>query len=186
MNEGLIARRYAKALLKYAQEKDVTLPVYEAARQVEASFIARPDLQETLLNPVLNATQKEALMLSAAGVDAASSEEYLRFARLLLHERRESSLRSIMLMYQKLYRDVNHIVCAQIITAAPLDKNILSRIESIVARHCPDAHLEFEHKIDSSIIGGFVLTVGGERLDASIEKELKQLRLKLINSKTRL
>ena len=26
MNEGLIARRYAKALLKYAQEKDVTLP----------------------------------------------------------------------------------------------------------------------------------------------------------------
>ena len=40
MNEGLIARRYAKALLKYAQEKDKTFPVYEAARQVEASFIA--------------------------------------------------------------------------------------------------------------------------------------------------
>ena len=81
MNEGLIARRYAKALLKYAQEKDKTLPVYEAARQVEASFIARPDLQEALLNPVLSAGEKEALMLSAAGVDAASSEEYLRFIR---------------------------------------------------------------------------------------------------------
>lgn len=45
MNEGLIARRYAKALLKYAQEKDKTFPVYEAARQVEASFIAHPDLR---------------------------------------------------------------------------------------------------------------------------------------------
>lgn len=81
MNEGLIARRYAKALLKYAQEKDKTFPVYEAARQVEASFIAHPDLQEAMLNPVLTASQKEALMLSAAGVDAASSEEYLRFVR---------------------------------------------------------------------------------------------------------
>lgn len=72
MNEGLIARRYAKALLKYAQEKDKTFPVYEAARQVEASFIAHLDLQEAMLNPVLTASQKEALMLSAAGVDAAS------------------------------------------------------------------------------------------------------------------
>ena len=177
MNEGLIARRYAKALLKYAQEKDKTFPVYEAARQVEASF---------MLNPVLTASQKEALMLSAAGVDAASSEEYLRFVRLLLRERREDYLRPIMLMYQKLYRDVNHIVRAQIVTAAPLDKQILSRIEEVVARHCKDAKLEFEHKIDPEIIGGFVLNVGGEQLDASIEKELKQLRLKLINSKTRL
>ena len=172
MNEGLIARRYAKALLKYAQEKDKTFPVYEAARQVEASFIAHLDLQEA--------------MLSAAGVDAASSEEYLRFVRLLLRERREDYLRPIMLMYQKLYRDVNHIVRAQIVTAAPLDKQILSRIEEVVARHCKDAKLEFEHKIDPEIIGGFVLNVGGEQLDASIEKELKQLRLKLINSKTRL
>ena len=121
-------------------------------------------------------------MLSAAGVDAASSEEYLRFVRLLLRERREDYLRPIMLMY----RDVNHIVRAQIVTAAPLDKQILSRIEEVVARHCKDAKLEFEHKIDPEIIGGFVLNVGGEQLDASIEKELKQLRLKLINSKTRL
>ena len=180
MNEGLIARRYAKALLKYAQEKDKTFPVYEAARQVEASFIAHLDLQEAMLNPVLTASQKEALMLSA------SSEEYLRFVRLLLRERREDYLRPIMLMYQKLYRDVNHIVRAQIVTAAPLDKQILSRIEEVVARHCKDAKLEFEHKIDPEIIGGFVLNVGGEQLDASIEKELKQLRLKLINSKTRL
>ena len=186
MNEGLIARRYAKALLKYAQEKDKTFPVYEAARQVEASFIAHLDLQEAMLNPVLTASQKEVLMLSAAGVDAASSEEYLRFVRLLLRERREDYLRPIMLMYQKLYRDVNHIVRAQIVTAAPLDKQILSRIEEVVARHCKDAKLEFEHKIDPKIIGGFVLNVGGEQLDASIEKELKQLRLKLINSKTRL
>ena len=93
MNEGLIARRYAKALLKFAQEKDKTFPVYEAARQVEASFIAHLDLQEAMLNPVLTASQKEALMLSAAGVDAASSEEYLRFVRLLLRERREDYLR---------------------------------------------------------------------------------------------
>ena len=174
MNEGLIARRYAKALLKYAQEKDKTFPVYEAARQVEASFIAHLDLQEAMLNPVLTASQKEALMLSAAGVG------------LLLRERREDYLRPIMLMYQKLYRDVNHIVRAQIVTAAPLDKQILSRIEEVVARHCKDAKLEFEHKIDPEIIGGFVLNVGGEQLDASIEKELKQLRLKLINSKSRL
>ena len=89
-------------------------------------------------------------------------------------------------MYQKIYRDVNHIVRAQIITAAPLDKKILSRIEAIIEQHCPGARLEFEHMVDPGIIGGFVLNVGGEQLDASLEKELKQLRLKLINSKTRL
>ncbi|MCD7710360.1 MAG: F0F1 ATP synthase subunit delta [Porphyromonadaceae bacterium] len=186
MNEGLIASRYAKALLKYAQEREQSQSVYEAAQRVEANFAARPDLQEILLNPVLEAGRKEAIMLSAAGVDASSSEEYLRFVRLLLRARRESYLRPIMLMYQKMYRDFHHIVKVHVTTAAPLDKKNQARIETIVSRHCADAVLEFEYRVDPEIIGGFVLRVGGELFDASIEKELKQLRLKLINSKTRI
>lgn len=186
MNEGLIAYRYAKALLKYAQGTDATRRMYELARQIEKSFEAHPDLKNALLNPVLKAERKESLLLSAAGVDADSAKEYLRFIRLLLDKRREDHIRSIMLAYQKLYRELNHIVKASIVTATPLDKSTLARIEAVVARQCQDKILELEHTVDPEIIGGFILDVDGLQMDASIEKELKELRLKLINSKTRL
>ncbi len=186
MNEGLIAYRYAKALLKYVQEKNSTRQMYEVARQVEESFATHPDLQCALQNPVIKTEKKESLLLAAAGVDASTSEEYLRFVRLLLKQRRESHMRSVMLVYQKLYRELNGIVRAQIVTASSLDETTLSRIKAVVAGQCPDKTLELEHIIDSNIIGGFVLNVDGQQLDASIEKELKILRLKLINSKTKL
>ncbi len=183
MNEGLIASRYAKALLKYAQDQNATQRLYDVARQVEKSFVAHPDLQEAMLNPVLEAARKETLLLSAAGVDADSSKEYLRFIRLLLVKRREDYIRSIMLAYQKLYRECNRIVKAHIVTATPLDSKTLARIEAVVAAQCQGKTLELEHTIDPEIIGGFVLDVDGLQMDASIVKELKQLRLKLIHSK---
>lgn len=186
MNEGLIAYRYAKALLKYAQDKNQTGHMYEIARQTEESFAAHPDLQCALVNPVLKADKKERLLLTAAGIDSASSEEYLRFVRLLLSQHRECHTRAIMLVYQKLYRELNHIVKASVVTASSLDKATLDRIEAVVATQCKDKTLELEHIVDENIIGGFVLNVDGRQLDASIEKELKILRLKLINSKTKL
>ena len=46
-----------------------------------------------------------------------------------------------------------------------------------------DKTLEFVYEIDPSIIGGFILRVDSMQLDASVNSELKKLRLKLLNSK---
>lgn len=183
MNEGLVSRRYAKALLKYAQDQHSADQIYEKMKVLEVNFLSHPELEKSLQNPVLSARDKEALLSAAVG-DAAG-EEFLRFIRLVIKNRRESFMRSIGLMYQKLYRELNNISLAQIITAIPVAGEILDKIKQLVSQKA-DQTVEFTYRVDPSIIGGFVLKIDSMQLDASVNKELKLLRLKLLNSKKRL
>ena len=88
-------------------------------------------------------------------------------------------------MYQKLSRELNNISLAQIITAIPVAGEILDKIKQLVSQKA-DQTVEFTYRVDPSIIGGFVLKIDSMQLDASVNKELKLLRLKLLNSKKRL
>ena len=67
MDEGLIARRYAKAVFRYAQELNAADAVYEKMKLFEKNYIAHPDLQKALLNPLLSPEDKEMLLSTAIG-----------------------------------------------------------------------------------------------------------------------
>jgi len=86
------------------------------------------------------------------------------------------------LAYQDIYRRANHIARVTITTAVALDKEVLDRIGDLMKKQT-DKTLEFVYEIDPSIIGGFILRVDSMQLDASVNSELKKLRLKLLNSK---
>ena len=66
MNEGLIPRRYAKALLAFAREKKADARVYGLMQRIAASFDAEPSLQQAMANPFVSAADKEALIRTAA------------------------------------------------------------------------------------------------------------------------
>ena len=53
MNEGLVSRRYAKALLKYAQDQHSADQIYEKMKVLEVNFLSHPELEKSLQNPVL-------------------------------------------------------------------------------------------------------------------------------------
>ena len=57
-----------------------------------------------------------------------------------------------------------------------LSETTVEKIKEFVRRHT-DKAIEFVHKIDPSIIGGFILQVDSRQLDASLAKELKALSL---------
>ncbi len=183
MDEGLISRRYAKALLKFAQERGTTDHIYEVVKKFEENFVSHPELQKAMLNPVLSAKDKENLLIAAVGTDAGV--DYLRFVRLVIHNRRESYIRQICLMYQELYRELKQIAQVRIITAMELNKETIDKIKSLILQKA-NHEIEFVYEIDPSIIGGFIVRVDSMQLDASVSRELKLLRLKLLSSKKQL
>ena len=179
MNEGLIPSRYAKALYKYAQEHHVAAPIYEEMKRLDAAFATHTELSKALSNPALSAADKVRVLSSAFG---EKPDDYLlRFVQLVIRNRRETFARAIALAYQDIYRRVNHIARVTIITAVALDKEVLDRIGDLMKKQT-DKTLEFVYEIDPSI-GGFILRVDSMQLDASVNSELKKLRLKLLNSK---
>lgn len=179
MNNGLIPHRYAKALFKYALEKENTKKVYDEMKAVVASFEHNSELQKTLSNPYVTKEDKKELLLAAAGTER--EEDYVGFVKLVLDSKREEYAHQMALAYIDIYRKANNIAKVLITTAAELGKDEMNRLCEFVQRSCKDATLEFTFKVNPQIIGGFVIDVDSVRLDASISNEIEQLRLNLIS-----
>lgn len=176
MNEGLIARRYALAMLKVAQKKNAAREVYEKMKLFEQNYISHPDLHKALMNPVLSPRDKELLLSTAIGIEPGTV--YLKGIQLLIRNHREMYIRSICLMYQKLYRKAYQIGRVKIITAVALNEEVMNRIKKLVTDRT-SKQIEFVERVDPSIIGGFILRVNSMQLDNSIGSELKEVAKQL-------
>ena len=180
MNEGLIPQRYAKALYKLAVERGNAEKVYLEMKTVAESFADNPDLQKVLSNPFVNREDKEKLLLTAAG--DMVEDDYRSFVKLILDRKRAEYARLMALAYCDIYRKENKIAQVRIITASRLDDTMMQKLRDIVTKAYPGMTLEFSYDIDPDLIGGFVIDVDGQRLNASISNEIEQLRLKLLRS----
>ncbi len=180
MNDGLIPQRYAKALYKYALEKNNTAAVYDEMKQVVASFESLPDLQKVMTNPFVGRDRKEKLLISAAGDKV--EDDYRRFVKLVLDHNREEYAYTMALDYRRIYREAHQIAQVVLTTAAELPSAETDKIKAVVEAAFKGYTLEFTQRINPDIIGGFVVDVNSTRMDASISNELEQLRLKLLSS----
>lgn len=178
MDNGLIPRRYAKALYKFALEHGSTSAVYDEMKEVVGAFRQNPALQKTLANPFVSDADKAALLKAAAG--SKVENDYLGFIKMLLEMRREEFMYLIALAYRDLYRKENKISQVRITTAAKLPDTEMEKLRAMVEKAFPGRKLEHAEGVDPDLIGGFVIDVDDARMDASISNEIEQLRLTLI------
>lgn len=178
MDNGLIPLRYAKALHMFAIEKGTDKRVYELMKQLAATMSNEPALCQVMANPYVSAQDKTALLTTAAGA-GKDDTTFADFTALLLKNRRIEFARQIALAYLDLYRQANNIYLVDITTAVELDNDETEKLHSVVQKHLGKATAEYSHHVDPQLIGGFVININSERLDASVSNELKQLSLRL-------
>lgn len=179
MDNGLIPQRYAKALYKYALEHGNTEKLYELVKTVIESFKSNPDLQKVLSNPFIKNEDKERLLLSAAGDE--TNDDYNRFVKLIIDQKRVDYAYAMMLAYRDMYRKENHISQAKITTASPLGEDQMKKLRKLVADSFKGDTLEFSEEVNPALIGGFIIDVDSVRMDASLSNELEQLRQTLLS-----
>lgn len=177
--------RYAKALIEFAKERKAEDRLYKEFVMLAHSFTTQRGLRDTLDNPILPAKDKLSLICAATNGNGESSEEFIRFIRLVLKQRRETYLQFISLMYLDLYRKLKHIGVGKLITAVPVNKETEERIRK-TAGTVLHAQMELETVVDSSIEGGFIFDINDYRLDASIATQLKRVKQQFIDKNRRI
>jgi F-type H+-transporting ATPase subunit delta len=179
MNEGLIPRRYAKALYKFALEKGQDKPMYALMQKLSKAFVSDLSLQEVMCNPFIDNNDKVTLLKIASGADESISS-FFDFLKLLIENKRISFIRSIALAYLTIYRKANNIYLVEVVSATTMDEADQARLHKLIEKHLNGGSMEYSQRVDSQLIGGFVVNIDSERLDASVQNELKQLRLNLL------
>ena len=183
MDQGLIPRRYAKALYMVAAENNTDSLMYSRLNTLAEAFAAEPQLDKTMANPFIPAADKIALLFTAAQTSAADAPELARFFALLEENGRMAMVRDIALAYLGIYRQEHRIFKVDVVSAAPMQPQTRERLESLIAAQIPDGSMEYSFSVDPGLLGGFTVSIDNQRLDASVKNELKQLRLKLLSNK---
>ncbi|MDE5838277.1 MAG: ATP synthase F1 subunit delta [Paramuribaculum sp.] len=180
MNEGLIPKRYAKAIYEVAAQKGVQMDIYTLMSNLAHAFEIQPDIQKVLSNPFVKPQDKKKIILTAAQA-TSDNTGFNNFLTLLQNNNRFACARAIALAYLETFRAQNNIKVVKVCTAAPLEPEEESRLKKIIAAHLGNATMEYSSEVKPELIGGFTVQSGNERLDASVANELKQLRLNLIS-----
>ncbi|QLE57710.1 ATP synthase F1 subunit delta [Nostoc sp. TCL26-01] len=175
-----IAQPYAQALFSVAQSKNLTEEFGSDARDLLDLLKNSDQLRNLIDNPFIQAETKKAVISQILGGDSANP--YLRnFLLLLVDRRRIFFLDQILQQYLVLLRQLNQTVLAEVTSAVPLSPEQQQAIQQKVIAITQARQVELETKVDSDLIGGVIIKVGSQVIDASLRGQLRRLSLRLSN-----
>ncbi|MDF5711825.1 MAG: ATP synthase F1 subunit delta [Nostoc sp. S4] len=172
-----VAQPYAQALLSIAQSKNLTEEFGEDARTLVSLLSTNKELENFLGNPFIQPENKKSLIRQIVG---ESANPYLRnFLLVLVDKRRIAFLEPILQQYLALLRQLNQTVLAEVTSAVPLTEAQQQAIREKVIAITNARQVELETKVDGELIGGVIIKVGSQVIDASIRGQLRRLSLRL-------
>jgi F-type H+-transporting ATPase subunit delta len=183
MNSGLIAQRYAKALMKYVKETHNEVLVYSQVLSLIKSLYVIPQFRDAVQrNPALSCEDRLGLMRTALGEDPC--EDLVRFVHLVDSHSRMAFISRIFIAFIDKYHESRNIKVGTLVSAVPQDE-LCARLEAMISEQTGGI-VDLTAKVDDSLIGGFVLQVGDLRMDASVSGQFKRIRNALIDNDNRI
>jgi F-type H+-transporting ATPase subunit delta len=175
-----IAQPYAEALMSVAQSKNQTEEFGEDVRSLLNLLSESEQLRNFFGNPFIPPEDKKAVISRIFGEGANT---YLRnFLMLLVDRRRILLLEDICQQYLALLRQIKQTVLAEVISAVPLSEAQQQAVKEKVIAMTNAREVELDTKIDRDIIGGVIIKVGSQVIDASLRGQLRRLSLRLTSA----
>lgn len=157
MNSGIISSRYAKALLRLVDETGNGEAVYNQIQQV----LKDPDHMPERWEPELQ-----------------------KLVQLLVRNRRTEYVKYIFHTFIGMYNVSRGRILAQLKTAVPapyLEDKLKGMLEGKLGKE-----VLLEVSVDPELIGGFVLTIDDKMLDASVLRQIEEIRGQFLDKNKRI
>ncbi|MEM6501320.1 MAG: ATP synthase F1 subunit delta [Cyanobacteria bacterium P01_C01_bin.89] len=172
-----IAEPYAQALMSLAQSNNAVDKFAEDAASLREAISASEQFEAFLANPFVDPDAKK-------GVLAKLAEKGLHpivgtFLKLLVDRKRIALLEEICRKFQALYREATNTVLAEVVSVVELSDEqrtaVIDRVKSMTSAE----KVEIETQLDPSLLGGVIIKVGSQVVDASLRGQLRRIGLSL-------
>ncbi len=179
MYTGLIAKRYAGALLEFACSNGEAEKVYAQAQELVKYFSSDKHIKAEISSPVIPSRIKQEIL--CRGVDGMCSS-LQKFISLVLKQGREQFLLFMLHSFLQLYRQRNGIANVVLTTAAPIGKSIEGEIGELVRKNANCSSVQVQTAVDERLIGGFVLRIEDRQMDSSVATQLAEIERTLLGA----
>lgn len=177
MNYSLITVRYAKALYQLAEEEGVQDAVKTDLEAILTSIHESEDFVTFLDSPLIKSSDKMRIMNEIFRDKVQGLT--LKFINLLFGQKREAHLAGICRNYIQQYKEKLGIQEAVITTARSLSAGQIKQIHDFIADKF-QVKVELTERVEPNIIGGFVLRIEDQQINASIKSQLAKIKRELI------
>lgn len=174
MQSPRLAGRYAKSLVDLAQEKGQLETVYKDMQYLQQVVKQSRDFVVLMKSPVIKADKKNAI-LDAVSKDKVS-DLTKAFNRLLVIKGRENALPQIVNAFIDQYNTIKDIHKVKLTTATEASDELKQSMVQKLKAEAGFGTVELEAITDPSIVGGFILEFSNKKVDASIIRDLKDVK----------
>jgi F-type H+-transporting ATPase subunit delta len=178
MNDSKISVRYTKALFQLALEKNILDKINQD--MIFISEICKiPEMKEFLHSPIIVPSKKTAIFHNVLGDKVEKIT--LSLIDLVVKNSREIFLPAISREFVHETMRYKGITETTLTTAVMADPAVKKQITDLVARVF-NTRVELKENIDADIIGGFILQVDDNYIDASVRNKLRKIKKELKGS----
>nr|YP_002048864.1 ATP synthase, delta (OSCP) subunit [Paulinella chromatophora]B1X3Y5.1 RecName: Full=ATP synthase subunit delta, organellar chromatophore; AltName: Full=ATP synthase F(1) sector subunit delta; AltName: Full=F-type ATPase subunit delta [Paulinella chromatophora]ACB42654.1 ATP synthase, delta (OSCP) subunit [Paulinella chromatophora] len=172
-----IATPYSEALLQVAEARGESEQTANQVKELLQIWESSPELRNAMTSQVLEPEAKKAALMKLFSEQLTPA--FTNLLKLLADRKRISALEAVLLRFLELYRDIHRIALAEVTSAIPLNeeqKELLRKKIQVVAG---TNNVELKLLVDPSMIGGFIVSVGSQVIDASLAGQVRRLGLAL-------
>ena len=180
MGNPRLAGRYAKSLLDLAIEQNQLEVIYADIKMLQSLCKSNPDFVAMLKSPVIKA-DKKGKIIEAVTADKVNKLT-AAFLTLLVNKAREYSLPEIVKAFIEQYNALNNIHQIQLTTAVAISPELKNAIAEKIMATTSMKKIELETFVKDELIGGFTLEMGGSLIDASIQRDLNDVKKQFKNN----
>lgn len=163
---------YARSLFGVAQDHDSIATIREQLGQFADAIAADRELQVFFFSPYFSSQEKvNGLDKALDGVDP----NLKNFFELLIEKHRMPAVMRIRRVFDKLSENHEGLLPVEITSAIPLDPATAESLGGRIGEQT-GRKVRLNAVVDPEIIGGLILRVGNQILDASIRTRLERLR----------
>ena len=174
MNVSLVADRYANALFQLSVQDNVMEEVYADSKVISETCAQSKDLRLLLKSPVVKTDRKIKIIREIFGPHL--HQLTMTYMMVMIRKKRERFIPEIASEMVEKYKDYNNILTVHFISPVKPDADVRKKVMEIMSTYTK-AEIALSEEIDTSLIGGFVLSWKDKQYDASIRKQIDELKL---------
>ena len=173
-----VSRRYAKALFDITKENSLEQIMFKEVNNLLEIIISEKRFKKLLESPVLTSKEQKLMIEGVFSVNDKKkiivSEEMFKFFKVIASNRRLNILKSVLYSFLNLVKSINQEVNVKVTSAVPLNEKILLQIKSIFSNRTKK-QINIVSYVDKSIIGGIILQIGSNLIDASVKSKILKI-----------
>ncbi len=178
MKSSIVAIRYAKAFYDFAVEKNKTSTFISECEFLYQLVNESVELRQLLkFSPYSLQKRKEILLELIKN----SSEIALKMFDLLALNNRLDIIQEISNQVIKIDYQAKGIIKVNVTTAIKLDETLINQVHETINK-IVKGPVELSNRIDSKIIGGFIINFKDLQYDASIANKVKDIKNTIVQA----